>query len=136
MVAGTLLTARGTFLTRPEATQLLYACCSPTRPGLVDERNLGLPPPAMRKPRLLWTGKQARVLLAGRRPHYSTSRCYALERRTCTARALSRSACGAADTDSACHGATCVTFSQRRHGRASEAEPWNCAGAARVCLAF
>ncbi len=131
MVAGTLLTARGTFLTRPEATQLLYACCSPTRPGLVDERDLALPPPAMRKPRLLWTGKQARALLAGRRPHYLTPCCHALERRTCTARALSQSARGAFDTDSACHGATCVTFSQRHHGRASKADPLSCTGAAQ-----
>ena len=32
VVAGTLLTARDTFLARAEAMQLLYACCSPTRP--------------------------------------------------------------------------------------------------------
>ncbi|KAK9845826.1 hypothetical protein WJX81_003612 [Elliptochloris bilobata] len=58
VVAGTLLTARDTFLPRAEAMQLLYACCSPTRPGLVDEADLALPPPALRKPRVLWTGKQ------------------------------------------------------------------------------
>ena len=60
-MAGTLLTARDTFLTRAEAMQLVYSCCSPTRPGLVDESDLALPPPAMRKPRTLWTGKQVRM---------------------------------------------------------------------------
>ena len=59
-MAGTLLTARDTFLARAEAMQLLYSCCSPTRPGLVDEADLALPPPALRKPRVLWTGKQVR----------------------------------------------------------------------------
>lgn len=60
-MAGTLLTARNVFLTRAEAMQLVYSCCSPTRPGLVDESDLALPPPAMRKPRILWTGKQVRM---------------------------------------------------------------------------
>jgi hypothetical protein len=58
VVAGVKLTKRDTFLTRPEFMQLVYACCSPVRPGLKDAADLQVPPPAIWKPQPLWTGKQ------------------------------------------------------------------------------
>lgn len=60
MVGGTLLTLRDTFLTRQEYLQLLYVGCAPTRPGLRDAGDLQPCFPAVLKPRVLWTGKQAR----------------------------------------------------------------------------
>ncbi|CAL8467924.1 g7462 [Coccomyxa elongata] len=58
VVAGVKLTKRDTFLTRSDFMQLVYACCSPARPGLKDTVDLQVPPPAIWKPQPLWTGKQ------------------------------------------------------------------------------
>ena len=66
-MAGTLLTARSTFLARAQAMQLLYAACTPTRAstsasaGSAALLGMQLPPPAVWKPQQLWTGKQARA---------------------------------------------------------------------------
>ena len=58
VVSGTLLTKRDTFLTRGEYMQLLYAACGPTRSGVRDAVDLQPCPPAILRPRTLWTGKQ------------------------------------------------------------------------------
>ena len=58
MVAGVKLTKRDTFMERAEFMQLVYAACSPARPGLIDAADLAVPPPTVWKPRQLWTGKQ------------------------------------------------------------------------------
>ncbi len=58
VVAGVKLTKRDTFLTRSDFMQLVYACCSPARPGLKDTVDLQVPAPAIWKPQPLWTGKQ------------------------------------------------------------------------------
>ena len=58
MVAGVKLTKRDTFMARSEFMQLVYACCSPARPGLTDQADLLVPPPTIWKPEPLWTGKQ------------------------------------------------------------------------------
>ena len=66
VVAGVKLTKRDTFMGRAEFMQLVYAACSPARPGLTDLADLALPPPTVWKPRQLWTGKQVRTrALAG-----------------------------------------------------------------------
>ncbi|KAG7297675.1 hypothetical protein JYU34_018391 [Plutella xylostella] len=54
ITGGYLLTSRDTFLTRSQAEQL--ACCLLAPPDAA--LRVQLPPPALRKPRLLWTGKQ------------------------------------------------------------------------------
>ena len=61
VVAGVRLTKRDTFLRRSEFMQLVYAACSPARPGLTDQADIACPPPAILKPHALWTGKQARM---------------------------------------------------------------------------
>ncbi|KAK9909518.1 hypothetical protein WJX75_003467 [Coccomyxa subellipsoidea] len=58
VVAGVKLTKRDTFLTRSDFMQLVYACCSPARPGLKDAGDLQVPLPTIWKPQPLWTGKQ------------------------------------------------------------------------------
>ena len=58
IVAGTLLTKRDTFLSRGEFMQLVYAACTPARPGMKDPCNLPCPLPALLKPEPLYTGKQ------------------------------------------------------------------------------
>ena len=57
-MAGVKLTKHDTFLRRADFMQLVYACCSPARPGLTDAADLRVPPPAIWKPEPLWTGKQ------------------------------------------------------------------------------
>ena len=57
-MAGVKLTKHDTFLRRADFMQLVYACCSPARPGLTDATDLRVPPPAIWKPEPLWTGKQ------------------------------------------------------------------------------
>lgn len=57
-MAGVKLTKRDTFLTRSDFMQLVYACCSPARPGLKDAGDLQVPLPTIWKPQPLWTGKQ------------------------------------------------------------------------------
>ncbi|KAF6245033.1 hypothetical protein COO60DRAFT_1650460 [Scenedesmus sp. NREL 46B-D3] len=56
--AGVLITCRDCFFTRAEFSQLLFAACTPWRPGSTPAVHLQLPPPAVLKPRQLWTGKQ------------------------------------------------------------------------------
>ena len=58
IAAGTLLTKRDTFLSRGEFMQLVYAACTPARPGMKDPCNLPCPLPALLKPEPLYTGKQ------------------------------------------------------------------------------
>ena len=43
---------------RAQFTQIVYAACSPSRPGMTDGFAFWLPPPAVLKPQHLWTGKQ------------------------------------------------------------------------------
>ena len=62
-MAGVLLTKRDTFLARADFMQLVYAACSPARPGLTDQADIACPPPAVLKPRPLWTGKQVPIRL-------------------------------------------------------------------------
>ncbi len=57
-MAGVLLTKRDTFLGRGEYMQLVYSACCPTRPGLQDSVDVPALPPALLRPRPLWTGKQ------------------------------------------------------------------------------
>ena len=57
-MAGVKLTKHDTFLPRSDFMQLVYACCSPARPGLTDQADLLVPPPTIWKPEPLWTGKQ------------------------------------------------------------------------------
>lgn len=52
------MTKHDTFLPRSEFMQLVYACCSPARPGLTDPADLLVPPPTIWKPEAFWTGKQ------------------------------------------------------------------------------
>ena len=70
-MAGTLLASRSTFLTKAQAMQLLYAACTPSRARFSAQqagsdalRAVLLPPPALCKPQLLWTGKQVRPVLS------------------------------------------------------------------------
>lgn len=58
VVAGVQLTKRDTFLSKAQFMQLVYGAVCPTRRGLVDASPIRLPPPAILKPRPLWTGKQ------------------------------------------------------------------------------
>ncbi|KAF8073189.1 rpa1 [Scenedesmus sp. PABB004] len=58
VVAGVILTCRDAFFTRADFSQLLFAACTPWRPGGTPAVQLVLPPPALLKPRQLWTGKQ------------------------------------------------------------------------------
>lgn len=60
-MAGVKLTKRDTFMGRAEFMQLVYAACSPARPGLTDLADLAIPSPTVWKPRQLWTGKQVRT---------------------------------------------------------------------------
>lgn len=55
IVSGTLLTMKDRFLTRGEYCQLVYECIAPDCSGGWD---VWLEPPAVIKPRPLWTGKQ------------------------------------------------------------------------------
>ena len=57
-MAGVKLTKHDTFMPRSDFMQLVYACCSPARPGLTDQADLLVPPPTIWKPEPLWTGKQ------------------------------------------------------------------------------
>ena len=57
-MAGVKLTKHDTFMARSEFMQLVYACCSPARPGQTDQADLLVPPPTIWKPEPLWTGKQ------------------------------------------------------------------------------
>ncbi len=52
------MTKRDTFLTKAEYMQLVYAACSPTRPGLLDAADHVILPPTIFKPEALYTGKQ------------------------------------------------------------------------------
>lgn len=54
----TLLTRRDAFLTRAQFTHLVYLACAPTRAVAADAFKSPLPPPAVLKPRPMWTGKQ------------------------------------------------------------------------------
>lgn len=63
MVAGVTLMLRGQFFTRPDYHQLVYAAIT-DQPGEVR-----LLPPAILKPRRLWSGKQVR-LMAGYKLFY------------------------------------------------------------------
>ena len=63
VVAGVLLSKRDTFLTRGQFMQLLYAACCSSRPGADAATAVGsleVPPPALLRPRALYTGKQVR----------------------------------------------------------------------------
>ncbi len=53
------MTKRDTFLSKAEYMQLVYAACSPTRPGLLDASDHVILPPTIFKPEPLYTGKQA-----------------------------------------------------------------------------
>lgn len=53
------MTKRDTFLSKADYMQLVYAACSPTRPGLTDAADHVLMPPTILKPEPLYTGKQA-----------------------------------------------------------------------------
>ena len=64
-MAGVKLTKHDTFLRRVDFMQLVYACCSPARPGLTDAADLRVPPPAIWKPEPLWTGKQVQQVPTG-----------------------------------------------------------------------
>ena len=57
-MSGVWMTKRDTFLTKGEYTQLVYAACSPTRPGLLDAEDLLILSPTIFKPEVLYTGKQ------------------------------------------------------------------------------
>lgn len=61
------MTKRDTFLTKAEYMQLVYAACSPTRPGLLDAADHVILPPTILKPQLLYTGKQVSPNLANHR---------------------------------------------------------------------
>lgn len=52
------MTKRDTFLSKADYMQLVYAACSPTRPGLTDACDHVLLPPTILKPEPLYTGKQ------------------------------------------------------------------------------
>eukprot|EP00891_Asterochloris_glomerata_P002926 jgi/Astpho2/2926/e_gw1.00050.63.1_t len=65
IVAGTLLTKRDTFLSRGDFMQLVYAACTPARPGMKDPCNLPCPLPALLKPEPLYTGKQVVSAVVG-----------------------------------------------------------------------
>ena len=43
---------------RAQFAQVVYAACSPSRPGMTDGFAFPLPVPAVLKPEQLWTGKQ------------------------------------------------------------------------------
>ena len=62
IVSGVWLTKRDTFLSKAEYMQLVYAACSPTRPGLLDASDHVILPPTIFKPEPLYTGKQVRGL--------------------------------------------------------------------------
>lgn len=55
IVAGTLLTMKDCFLTQGEYCQMVYECIAPDCSGAW---NIWMEPPAVLKPRPLWTGKQ------------------------------------------------------------------------------
>jgi regulation of enolase protein 1 (concanavalin A-like superfamily) len=59
IVSGVWMTKRDTFLSKAEYMQLVYAACSPTRPGLLDASDHIILPPTIFKPEPLYTGKQA-----------------------------------------------------------------------------
>jgi DNA-directed RNA polymerase beta' subunit len=73
--SATLLTKRDTFLTREEYQQLVYSACVSSNPtsfkskkqtvlGVIDHDDSIMPlPPAILKPRPLWTGKQVSLLV-------------------------------------------------------------------------
>ena len=82
VVAGVKLTKHDTFLPRAEFMQLVYACCSPARPGLTDAGDFVLPPPAIWKPQPLWTGKQVAFCTPGAPPSRSAKFCFPAARRT------------------------------------------------------
>jgi len=68
VVAGVLLSKRDTFLTRGQFMQLLYAACCSSRPGAdaAGLVKLDVPPPAILSPKVLYTGKQVRMLNTSR----------------------------------------------------------------------
>jgi len=45
---------------RAQFAQIVYAACSPSRPGMTDGFAFPLPVPTVLKPEQLWTGKQVR----------------------------------------------------------------------------
>lgn len=60
IISAVLITKRDTFFTRGEYQQLVYAACCPSNPRKRDTAELLSMPPAICKPRKLWTGKQVR----------------------------------------------------------------------------
>lgn len=58
VVSGILLTKKDTTLTRQQYMQLVYAACTVWTKGGGQAEHMQLEPPAMLKPRVLWTGKQ------------------------------------------------------------------------------
>jgi DNA-directed RNA polymerase I subunit RPA1 len=66
-----MVCCRDCFFTRAEFSQLLFAACTPWRPGSTPAVHLQLPPPAVLKPRQLWTGKQ---LLSSVVQHFAAGR--------------------------------------------------------------
>eukprot|EP00878_Enallax_costatus_P014414 GHUV01015074.1.p1 GENE.GHUV01015074.1~~GHUV01015074.1.p1 ORF type:complete len:939 (+),score=340.24 GHUV01015074.1:365-2818(+) len=69
--AGVIITCRDTFFTKAEFGQLLFNACTPWRPGGTPSIQIHIPPPAILKPRQLWTGKQ---LLSSVVAHFSRGR--------------------------------------------------------------
>ena len=62
-MAGVLMTKRDTFLPREQFMQLLYGACCSSRPGTDGggtgaSAKLDVPPPALLRPQVLFTGKQ------------------------------------------------------------------------------
>lgn len=104
-MAAALLTSRDTFLTRSEYAHLVYAGCGPLRTVAVPARaadgrllcvdkvytepEVALLPPALVRPRPLWTGKQVvggRFLLTkpcGPCPMWASSRLLLLDSKRC-----------------------------------------------------
>lgn len=70
VIAAVMMTKRDTFIERDAFLQLCHIACTTTvkskmgdgksRVTMREERAIPLPPPAVLKPRPLWTGKQVR----------------------------------------------------------------------------
>ncbi|KAF5840614.1 hypothetical protein DUNSADRAFT_16129 [Dunaliella salina] len=60
VVSGVLLTKRDTWLTKAQYSQLVYIACNAWKSGTLRDgpEDMQLEPPAILKPRVLWSGKQ------------------------------------------------------------------------------
>lgn len=68
VVAGVWMTNPDTFFTREEYFQLLYGALKPEEYSVHDDGRLRTLPPAIWKPKPLWTGKQIVNMLIFHRP--------------------------------------------------------------------